>query len=104
MPRPVPVVSGRLITLRPLDPPRDAADYHAMNLDPEMHTWTGNHILASVAEAQAELEGFAAMDDLTMWAIIDNASGRMVGRFFICLENHAGQLVAGEGNRIARPF
>ena len=104
MPRPVPILAGDLITLRPLDPARDAADYYTMNLDPEVHTWTGNHLLASVAEAQAELERFAAMEDLTTWAIIDNASGQLVGRFFICLQNRGGRLIAGEGNRIARPF
>jgi RimJ/RimL family protein N-acetyltransferase len=104
MPRPVPVLAGQVVTLRPLDPPRDAADYYEWNLDPEMHLWTGNHILASVEEARAELERFAAMNDLTMWAVVDNANARMMGRFFICLERREGRVIAGEGNRIARPF
>jgi RimJ/RimL family protein N-acetyltransferase len=104
MPRPVPVLEGRIVTLRPLDPERDAPDYYEMNLDPEMHLWTNNHVLGSPEEARRELERYAAMDDVTMWAIIDNASGRLVGRFFVCLEDRGGVRVAGEGNRIAKPF
>ena len=104
MPRPVPVLAGRVVTLRPLDPPRDAGDYYEWNLDPQMHLWTGNRVLASVEEARAELERFASMGDLTTWAVVDSATGRMMGRFFVCLARREGRLVAGEGNRIARPF
>ena len=75
-----------------------------MNLDPEMHLWTGNRVLTSVAEAQAELQRFLEMTDVSTWAVVDNASGAMMGRFFICLQHRDGELVAGEGNRIAKPF
>ena len=104
MPRPIPVLAGKVVTVRPIDPQRDAADYYEWNHDPEMHVWTRNDIPASLAEAQAELEKFSAMNDITMWAIVDNASGKMMGRFFVCLERRGGKLVAGEGNRIARGY
>ncbi len=104
MPRPIPILWGRLVTLRPPNPPGDAADYFEMNRDPEMHTWTGNHVLPSIAEAQSELERFVSMDDVSTWMIVDNPNGRVVGRFFVCLEIREGLRVAGEGNRIARPF
>ena len=104
MPRPVPTMVGSIVTLRPLAPPRDAADYYVMNLDPEMHLWTQNDVLPSIDEARSELERLAAMDDVTTWAVIDNASGRLAGRFFVVMEERDGLLVAGEGNRIARPF
>jgi RimJ/RimL family protein N-acetyltransferase len=104
MPRPVPVLTGTLVTLRPIDPDRDAGNYHEWNLDPDMHVWTGNQPTASVQAARDELQRFADMDDITMWAIIDNASGRMMGRFFVCLEQRDGRTIAGEGNRVARPF
>jgi RimJ/RimL family protein N-acetyltransferase len=104
MPRPVPVLVGKVVTLRPLDAAGDAEDYYRMNLDPEMHRWTNNRVLASIDEAREELSRFAAMDDVTAWAIADNASGSLVGRFFVTLEDHEGAIVAGEGNRVARPF
>ena len=104
MPRPIPAFLGQLVTLRPPDPTADAQDYFQMNSDPEMHVWTGNHVLESEAEARAELERFVAMDDISTWVIVDNPSGRVVGRFFICFEDRGGTLVAGEGNRIARPY
>ena len=104
MPRPVPIFRGQLVTLRPPDPLEDARDYYEMNLEPEMHTWTGNRVLPSVAEAQRELERFAGMEDISTWMIVDNRTGQVVGRFFLCLEERAGVRVAGEGNRIAKPF
>ena len=104
MPRPVPTLAGETVTLRPLDPPGDAADYYEWNLDPEMHVWTGNRPPASVEEARAELERFAGMDDVTMWAVVDNASGKMVGRFFVRQERRDGELIVGEGNRIAKAY
>ena len=104
MPRPVPVLTGKIVTLRTIDPQRDAADYYEWNLDPQMHRWTDNRVPDSVEEARQELERFVQMDDVTMWAIIDNASGKMMGRFFVCLEERDGKLVAGEGVRIAKPY
>lgn len=104
MPRPVPVMSGQVVTLRALRPAEDAQDYYEICLEPEVHTWTGNRVLASVEEARAELERLAGRAELMMWGIVDNASGRLVGRFFICLQERDGRLVVGEGNRIARPF
>lgn len=92
------------MTLRPPDPVADADDYYEMNLDPDMHTWTGNRVVRSVAEAQSELERFAAMEDVSTWMIVDNPTGRVVGRFFLCIEERDGARVAGEGNRIARAF
>ena len=104
MPRPVPVLGGTLVTLRPLAPESDAEDYYRWNLDPEMHVWTGNEPFGTVQEARDELRRLSGIEDITTWAVVDNASGRMMGRFFICLEQRGGRLVAGEGNRIARQF
>ena len=91
------------MTLRPSDPYRDAQDYFEMNLDPEMHTWTGNRVLESRADAQAELARYAALEHASTWMIVDSSSGRVVGRFFLELEDRAGVRVVSEGNRIARP-
>jgi len=104
MPRPIPVLAGEIVTLRPINPALDAPDYCRMNLDPEMHTWTGNDVLPSIEAARAELERFAAMDDVTTWAVVDNASDEMAGRFFITLEERDRLLISGEGNRIAKRF
>lgn len=102
MPRPVPVFTGRLVSLRPPEPAADAAQYYELNLDPELHRWTGNGVLASVAEAQAELERFVALAEVSTWLIVDRESGRVVGRFFLTLAEQDGERVVGEGNRIAR--
>ena len=105
MPRPIPTLTDLLVTLRAPRPAADAVDYFEMNADPEMHVWTGNAVLESVADAQAELAAYLAMDDVSTWMIIDNASGRVVGRFFLTLAaTDDGRRVVGEGNRIARPF
>ena len=91
------------MTLRPPAPEADAHDYFEMNRDPEMHTWTGNSVLESEAEAKTELERFISMHDISTWMIVDNPSGRGIGRFFLCLEDRDGLRVVGEGNRIAKP-
>ena len=104
MPRPVPTLQGTLVILRAIAPQADSQDYYEWNLDPRMHEWTGNQVLADPAEARAELERFAQLEQATMWAIADKTTGRMIGRFFVCLEDRDGLLVAGEGNRMARPF
>jgi RimJ/RimL family protein N-acetyltransferase len=93
-----------LVTLRPPEPATDARDYYEMNRDPEMHTWTGNRVWQSVAEAQAELQKFSEMEDISTWVIVDNPTGHVVGRFFLCLEDRDGVRVVGEGNRIAKSF
>jgi RimJ/RimL family protein N-acetyltransferase len=104
MPRPVPIFRGQLVTLRPPDPAADAGDYYEFNLDPDMHTWTGNRVLESEAEARTELDRYVAMEDISTWMIVDNLSGQVIGRFFLYLEEREGVLVVGEGNRIAKPF
>ncbi len=104
MPRPVPEFSGRLITMRQPDPAGDARDYFEFNREPAMHTWSGKRALGSVVEAQVELERFMAMDRISTWVIVDHASGRVVGRYFLNLELRDGLRVAGEGNRIAKPY
>ena len=103
MPRPVPTLKGELVTLRPPDPVADAHDYFEMNREPDLHIWTGNHVLPSEAAAQVELEKFLSMDEISTWMIIDNPSHRVVGRFFLCLEGRDRVRVVGEGNRIAKP-
>src|SRR5262249_54532905 len=104
MPRPIPIFRGQLVTLRPPDPVADAGDYYEFNLDPDMHTWTGNQVLESEAEARTELDRFVAMEDISTWMIVDNRSGRAIGRFFLYIEEREGVRIVGEGNRIAKPF
>jgi len=101
---PPPVLEGDLVLLRAVDPAKDAADYYQMCLEPAMHQWTQNRVLSSVEEARQELEDLAATDGFVMWSIIERTSGRMIGRFFICMEELDGRRVIGEGNRIAKPF
>lgn len=103
-PNPVPTLKGDIVTLRPIDPPRDAQDYYQWNLEPAMHRWTDNHVLGSVEIAQAELEKFNQREDMITWAVVDNSSNKMMGRFYIYLEKRDGKLFAGEGNRIAQPY
>lgn len=104
IPRTPPTLAGGLVTLRALDPPRDAGDYYQLCLEPDMHRWTGNDVLPSVEQARRELKRFAATPGILMWAIVDNATGRMMGRFFIRPEDRDGRRVIGEGNRVAKPF
>ena len=104
MPRPVPVFEGQLVFLRPIEPEKDAHDYYQMNLEPEMHLWTGNKVFESVEEAKAELERLRNIDEITVWMIIDKPSYKVIGRFVICLEETNDKLVAGESNRIAKPY
>jgi len=104
MPRPVPCFEGSLAKLRPLIPEADAKGYYELCLEPETHLWTGNSVLASEEEARFELERFAAIKTVSMWMILDKPSGRIAGRFFVCLEERNGLRVAGEGNRIAKEF
>lgn len=104
MPRPVPVLEGEAVRLRPLDPEGDADDYYEWNLEPDMHLWTGNTPLASPDSARKELERLSNLSDFTTWAVEDRASSKMIGRFFVCIEEREDMVIAGEGNRIAKAF
>ncbi len=104
MPRPVPIFEGKVIRLRPISPDLDAEAWFRFSLDPELHRWTGNATLPSVAAAREELRHLADDPYLSVWSIGDRNSGEFVGRFFLCLQEWQGQRVVGEGNRIARKF
>ena len=104
MPRPIPTFCGDLVTLRPIRIESDANDYFAFNLDPEMHQWTDNVPFATLDEARAELARLQDLRDLSTWMILENHSGTIVGRFFLCIEEREGRRIAGEGNRIARAY
>lgn len=104
LPRPIPVFQANRITLRPPDPEQDARDYFTMNLDPDMQAGNGDFTLASVEEARRELERILALPQISTWMVVENTSNRVVGRFFLCIEDRDGARVAGEGSRIARPF
>ena len=104
MPRPIPTFCGNLVTLRPIRIETDSNDYFAFNLDPEMHRWTNNAPFATLVAARAELARLSGLPDFSTWMIVDNGSGKVVGRFFLCLEQRDGRRIAGEGNRIARPY
>lgn len=102
MPRPIPVFQANRITLRPPNPEEDARDYFTLNLDPDMPN--SDFSLASVEEAREELKRILALPLISTWMVVENSSNRVVGRFFLCLEDRGGALVAGEGNRFARPY
>lgn len=102
LPHPVPTLRGELITLRAIDLENDIYDYFQFNADPEMHHWTGNSPFSTIDEAHAELARLASLEDVSTWMIIENATGGVVGRFFLCLEIRDGIRVVGDGNRIAR--
>jgi ribosomal-protein-alanine N-acetyltransferase len=104
MPRPIPTFCGEIVTLRPICAECDARDYFEFNLDQEMHRWTNNSPFASLDEARAELSRLRDSPDVSTWMIVDNRSSKVVGRFFLCLEERAGRRIVGEGNRIARPY
>jgi RimJ/RimL family protein N-acetyltransferase len=90
--------------MRPLNPETDTPGFYQINQEPEMHTWTGNAVPKLLEEAKAELEKFATQEDVSHWTILDNKSGNITGRFFIILEDRDGLKIAGEGNRIAKPY
>lgn len=90
--------------MRPVDPEGDARAHYQLCLDPELHTWTGNNVLTSEEAARQELEALAGNPHISVWMIIDNATGELAGRFFLCLEHRCGQRIVGEGNRIAQRF
>jgi RimJ/RimL family protein N-acetyltransferase len=104
MPRPIPVFQANRITLRPPNPEEDARDYYTLNLDPDMPTGDTIFSLGSVEEAREELERTLALPLISTWMVVENSSNRVVGRFFLSLEDRDGVLVAGEGSRFARPY
>lgn len=104
MPRPVPVFEGSIVRLRPIQANVDAEAYLQYSSDPELHRWTGNSVLPSVEAAREELERLALDPSLSVWLIMDRITGRLAGRFFLCMHQREGQRIVGEGNRIARCF
>jgi RimJ/RimL family protein N-acetyltransferase len=104
MPRPMPVLEGDMVRLRPLDPESDAAEYLRIMSDPEMTRYTNDLDMEDEEAARKELERLASLEDITIWAIEETSTGRLVGRYFVCLKSRKCELVAGEGSRIAREF
>jgi RimJ/RimL family protein N-acetyltransferase len=103
-PRPIPSFEGELVLLRPARPEADAGNYYHLNLERELHEWTGNNPLASPEAAQAELERLASLDFLSLWLLEDLGTGSLAGRFFLSLEERDGERIAGDGIRIAKRF
>lgn len=104
MPRPIPVFEGMKVLMRPINADLDADAYFQYSLDPALHRWTGNAVLPTVEAARAELQRLADDPSLSVWLIVDRLSGVLAGRFFLCMQQHEGQRIVGEGNRIARQF
>jgi hypothetical protein len=95
-----PTFEGSYVTLRAIDPESDAEDYYASR--PGLGNRTAimtDHQYLSVTQVQLELERLAAVDNPTLWAIVDKETGSMEGWVFLRLEKRDQQIVAGFGHR-----
>ncbi|MBI2923894.1 MAG: GNAT family N-acetyltransferase [Planctomycetes bacterium] len=98
-----PVLKGRLVTLRALDPGADAAEWHAEMRDPDLWRWTDDRQPLSVADTRKQLQAWADNPDLVVWAIVDNASNRMVGTVRVQPRKDGDRvIIADQTNQIAR--
>lgn len=76
--RQLPELTGEHVTLRPLHSD-DAAGVLAAADDDAVFQWMPIRRPRTLAEAQANVDGYLARTDLVMWAQVDNASGDLAG-------------------------
>ncbi|NUN48153.1 MAG: GNAT family N-acetyltransferase [Candidatus Brocadiae bacterium] len=98
-----PVLKGTLVTLRPLDPAKDAPGWFEDTIDPDLWKWTDDTQPKTAAETRAQLESWVKNPDLTVWAVIDTASKRMVGTVRVEPRHDDDRvIIADQVNQISR--
>lgn len=101
MPRPVPVLAGGCVRLRPAEPVTDAPAYLALYADPRIATHVRDVVPTTAAAAAAELARLTAMPQLSLWLITDRVSSAVLGRYFLTRWRAGARVLVGEGVRVA---
>jgi RimJ/RimL family protein N-acetyltransferase len=101
--RKAPVLRGDTVTLRPIDPGKDAPGFFAEMDDPDLWRWTDDVQPKTAAELKHQLAGWLAMPDLTSWAIVDSATGAVVGTVRVEVRSEGDRvIVSDQVNQVAR--
>jgi RimJ/RimL family protein N-acetyltransferase len=101
MPRPVPTLRGAMISAVAADPERDAAGYLELYQDERISEHVGEPPLRSVAEAERELRRLTEIATISLWLLRLISDDTIVGRYFLDRAHVDGQVVVGEGVRVA---
>jgi RimJ/RimL family protein N-acetyltransferase len=98
-----PTLKGKLVTLRPLDPAKDAAGWYGETNDPDLWRWTDDRQPRSVGELKAELQRWLENPELVVWAIEDAATKKVVGTVRVEPREDEGRvIIADQTNQVAR--
>ena len=104
LPKPLPIIKGKIIILRPPNINTDVNDYFEMNTDPDMHFWTNSTVLNNLSEAKDELIRYISNDKISFWVMEDIKTRKVMGRWALSLEDRDGVRVVTDGNRVAKKF
>lgn len=98
-----PVLKGDTVTLRPLDPEKDAPGFFAEMNDADLWKWTDDVQPKTAAELRKQLAGWAGNPELTAWAIVDNETKGVVGTVRVEPRRDEDRvIIADQVNQVAR--
>jgi RimJ/RimL family protein N-acetyltransferase len=101
--RKAPVLKGAVVTLRPIDPVKDAPGFFAEMNDADLWRWTDDVQPKTPAELKHQLAEWQIRPDLTSWAIVDNESGGVVGTVRVEIRKEGDRvIVSDQVNQVAR--
>lgn len=99
------ILKGNSVTLRPINPEKDAPTWYEVMKDPEMHLWTGNTVPKNVDEIKQLLQNYNDINEIIAWAIVKNDNQEMIGTYWIApMEVDRSLIIADEAQRIARKY
>ena len=92
------------LTLRPIDPERDAPALYELFLDERMHRFTGNRVPEDVDEIRRLLTGYAEHPGIWAWSIRDGET--FIGTYWLGIprECEGKRIISGDAQRIGVPF
>lgn len=92
------------LSLRPVDPERDAPGMYRIFLDERMHTYTGNRVPENPEEIRELLERYARNPGIWAWAVYDGEE--FIGTYWLAVpEDRDGRrIIPADAQRIGVPF
>lgn len=101
-----PLLEGKDIILRPIDPEKDYKQWYKVMKDPEMHKWTGNTVPKNPEETKEMLQHYKELDHIIAWSMILKSTQEMIGTYWLAVPTttEEGVVVTGDAQRIARKY
>jgi ribosomal-protein-alanine N-acetyltransferase len=81
-----PLLEGKDIILRLIDPEKDYKQWYKVMKDPEMHKiWTGNTVPKNPEETKKMLQHYKEIDHIVAWSVILKSTQEIIGTYWLAV-------------------